>query len=156
MGEKKERKIWKPGKKGLIIIGVIVIVLAAALLVVTMLKGEKSVEFKTLSERNIPQEISSEVIPEYRTLERALACVVEDKVYVVVTRGEKPTSGFKVYIDKMKLEEKDGKNNLVVYADFKDPDKKTALAQVLTYPSQVAKTELKKLPDEIELRIQYE
>jgi predicted RND superfamily exporter protein len=154
--EKKEKKIWKPGKKGLIMIGIIVVVLAGALLAVTLIKGDKSVSFQIQTESSIPQDISSQVIPEYRTLERALACVIDDAIYVVVTRGEKPTSGFKVNIDKMKLQESKGKSTLIVYADFEDPDKKVALAQVLTYPYQVAKTDLKKLPDEIELRIQYE
>lgn len=160
MGEKekkKEKKLKKPGKKGILIIIVIAAVAAAAaFFAASLLKGDKAVEFKTLSENQIPQDISSQVIPEYRTLERALACVVEDKVYVIVTRGEKPTSGFEVDIDKMKLEEKNGKTNLVVYADFKDPEKGKALAQVLTYPLKVAETKLAQLPDEIELRIQYE
>lgn len=111
--EKEKKKIWKPGKKGLIIIAIIIVALVAALVAVNLFKGDKKVEFKTLSENKIPQDISSQVIPEYRTLERALACVVEDKIYVVVTRGEKPTSGFEVDIDKMKLEEKDGKTNLI-------------------------------------------
>lgn len=157
MGEKeKEKKVWKPGKKSLIIIVAIIVVLVAALAAVNLFKGDKTVKFKTLSENKIPQDISSQVIPEYRTLERALACVVEGKIYVVVTRGEKPTSGFELDIDKMKLEEKDGKTNLVVYADFKDPEKDKALAQVITYPVKVAETDLERLPSEIELRIQYD
>ena len=114
MGEKekkKEKKLKKPGKKRIILVAVIVAVIAAAaLFAATLFKGDKTVEFKILSENQIPQDISSQVIPEYRTLERALACVVEDKVYVVVTRGEKPTSGFEVDIDKMKLEEQDRKS----------------------------------------------
>lgn len=158
MGEKEKKKIRKPGKKGVIAIAVLVVAALAAGLITAniMLKGDKKIEFKTLSENKIPQDISGQVIPEYRTLERALACVVEDKVYVIVTRGEKPTSGFKVDIDRMVLEEKDGKSNLVVYADFEDPEKGKALAQVITYPVKVARTNLTRLPDEIELRIQYD
>ena len=95
------------------------------------------------------------MIPEYKTLERALACAVGDDIYVIVTRGEKPTSGFRVDIDSIYTEEKDGKENLVVTADFRDPDKKTAISQIITYPVQVVKTDLKRLPDTIELRIQY-
>lgn len=158
MGEKEKKKIRKPGKKGLIAIAVLVVAALAAGLITAniMLKGDKKVEFKTLSENKIPQDISGQVIPEYRTLERALACMVEDKVYVIVTRGEKPTSGFKVDIDKMVLEEQEGKSTLVVYADFEDPKKGKALAQVITYPVKVARTNLTRLPDEIELRIQYD
>lgn len=82
--------------------------------------------------------------------------MVDEKVYVIVTRGEKPASGYKADIDKMKLENKDGKNVLVVYAVFRDPAKNDSMSQVLTYPVKVAETDLKKLPDEIELRVQYE
>ena len=56
----------------------------------------------------------------------------------------------------MKLEEGDGKSVLVVYAVFRDPAKNDSMSQVLTYPVKVAETQLKKLPDEIELRVQYE
>ena len=52
-------------------------------------KGQ-TVEFKVLSEQDYPQEICSDVIPEYRSLERALACVVEDKVYVIAREYEIP------------------------------------------------------------------
>ncbi|MEG0829723.1 MAG: protease complex subunit PrcB family protein [Anaerovoracaceae bacterium] len=154
MSDKK--KIHKPGKKSLIVIGIVIVILGGALVAVNFIKGDKAVEFKQIGENQIPQEITSQVIPEYRTLERALACVVEDKIYVVVTRGEKPTSGFDLSISKMVLEDKDGQTNLIVYADFKDPAKKMALSQVLTYPVQVTKTQLSKLPDTIELRISYE
>lgn len=159
MGEKKEKKGWKPGKPGkksLIIIAAIIVVLLAALAAMSLLKGDKTVEFKILNENKIPQDISSQVIPEYRTLERALACTIDDKIYVVVTRGEKPTSGFEVDIDRIVLEEKNGRTKLVVYADFKDPEKDKALAQIITYPVKVAQTDLTRLPNEIELRIQYE
>ena len=53
------------------------------------------------------------------------------------------------------LEEKNGKSNLIVYALFEDPKKETAISQIITYPTAVVKTDLKTLPDTIELRIQY-
>ena len=55
----------------------------------------------------------------------------------------------------MALEEKNGKENLIVYALWEDPEKETAISQIITYPVQVVKTDLKALPDTIELRIQY-
>lgn len=63
--------------------------------------------------------------------------------------------GFGVSVKKLVLEEKDGKENLIVYALFEDPQKQTAISQILTYPVRVVKTDLKSLPDTIELRIQY-
>ena len=77
MGEKekkKEKKLKKPGKKRIILVAVIVAVIAAAaLFAATLFKGDKTVEFKILTENQITQDISSQVIPEYRNLERALA-----------------------------------------------------------------------------------
>ena len=74
-----------------------------------VLDGNDPVGFREVKESRIPGEISANVIPEYKTLERALACAVGDDIYVIVTRGEKPTSGFRVDIDSIYTEEKDGK-----------------------------------------------
>ena len=149
------KKIHFPRKKGLISIGIIIIVLLAAFFVVNKVKGDETVDFITLMDTEIPQEITSQVIPEYRSLERALACKVDDKVYVMVSRGEKPTSGFDVGIDRMILEDRNGMTNLIVYAVFRDPEPGVALSQVLTYPLRIAETSLSGLPDQIELRVQY-
>lgn len=129
--------------------------ICCALIFIKFAGGEQNVNFEVYDKNMLPREITADIIPEYKTLERALACKAEDGIYVVVTRGEKPTSGFDVSVSKITLEEKDGKKNLIVYAEFKDPDKKTALSQIITYPVAVVKTELKTLPDSIELRIQY-
>lgn len=145
---KKKRLLAAVG--AMIVIGVI-----TAAVCLNMLGDSKPVEFEEIKESQLPKEITADVIPEYKTLERALACIIDDDVYVIVTRGEKPTSGFKVSVDNMVLEEKDGKTTLVVYANFQDPDKKTAFSQIITYPIQVVKTNLNALPDNIELRIQY-
>ena len=151
----KIKNVRMPAGKGMAVIIVLVIIAVSVFAAVMVMDRQGNVGFTVLSEKDIPQEISSEVIPEYRSLERALACMVNGKVYVVVTRGEKPASGYKVDISRMKIEEKDGRSLLVVYADFCDPDRKESISQVLNYPLKVAETELKKLPDDIELRVQY-
>lgn len=150
----KIRGIKKPGTK-MKIIFIAVLVAAAAVTAVIISGSGKTVEFTVLDDKSIPQDISRDVIPEYRTLERALACKSGDKVYVIVTRGEKPASGYEAGIKKMKIETEDGKDTLVVFAEFKDPSGKNSLSQVLTYPVKVAETDLTALPDEIELRVQY-
>ncbi|MBQ4595867.1 MAG: protease complex subunit PrcB family protein [Firmicutes bacterium] len=144
------------------IIGLAVIVTAVVIISVIAMpnishifKGEDKISFQEVEESKIPSEISSEVLPEYKTLERALACVAGNDVYVIVTRGEKPTSGFGVRIEKMMVEDDNDKKNLIVYASFDDPDKETPISQIITYPSCVVKTDLSYLPDSIELRIQY-
>lgn len=148
-------KVHKPGKKTVIFIIIAVAIVAALLVWSNFFTGQDKVEFKTLTESEIPQEIVSQVIPEYRQMERALACVINDKVYVVATRGEKPTSGYEITIENMALEEENDQVKLEVGTIFKDPEPNTALTQVLTYPIQVAETNLKKLPDKIELKVKY-
>ena len=118
--------------------------------------GGKTVEFKQLASDKVPQSIEKDVIPEYRELERALGCLVDGKVYVVVTRGEKPTAGYDLSIEKMKLEKTDDGQNLVVTALFTEPPEGESVSQIITYPYKVAETELTQLPDTIELRTRFQ
>lgn len=150
------KKMRKPSKKMLIIIAIIIIAIAAGVAGYIILGGDEKVSFKVLGESEYPQQIANQVIPEYRALERALACVIDDKIYVIASRGEKPTSGYEIAIDKMTISEEDGVKTLKVYTVFKDPQPGAALTQVLTYPLQVAETDLSFLPDQIELKVQYE
>lgn len=140
---------------------IVIAVLAVALIAGIIFGGSKlfgkddDVKFRVLSEAEIPQQIAAQIIPEYRQLERALASMIDDKVYVVATRGEKPTSGYDLEIAKMTLEKDGGTNTLIVFVKFKDPQPGMSLTQVLTYPLLVAETELADLPDLIEMRVQY-
>lgn len=144
------------GKKRSVIAAGVVLAVAAGLVVGSrFLHGEQKISFSQVEESQIPKEIAADIIPEYKSLERALACMIDDEVYVVVTRGEKPTSGFQLSVEQIVEEEENNRSNLAVYAKFKDPQKKTAISQVITYPVAVVKTDLKKLPDTIELRIRY-
>lgn len=149
------KKLQKPSKKKAIIIAIVIIVILAIVAGFFILKGDDKVNYTILGDTEYPQQITSQVIPEYRTLERALACMVDEKVYVIASRGEKPTSGYEIAIDKMVVTEEDGLKTLVVYTEFKDPQPGLALTQVLTYPLQVAETDLTYLPDQIELKVQY-
>ena len=105
---------WKPSKQTWIAAVCIVSIFLILWLIFGRglgIGGSKNVEFNSIAKDKIPKAIETEVIPEYRELERALGCLVDGKVYVLVTRGEKPTSGYKVSIEKMTLETKDGKTN---------------------------------------------
>lgn len=153
---KEKEQHWLQGRKKRVAAAAVLMVAGAAVwLGLSMFSGAKEIGFQKVDEDKLPRDITSDIIPEYKTLERALACCIDDDIYVIVTRGEKPTSGFKVAVDRLELEEKDGKSTLIVYANFKDPDKKTAFSQIITYPVAVVKTDLKQLPEDIELRIQY-
>jgi hypothetical protein len=148
-----------PSKKTILTVGIIVMIGVLFWMILGRgffdFSGGKNVNFKTVSKEEIPKEIDTEVIPEYRELERALGCLVDGKIYVVVTRGEKPTSGYSVSIEKMTIEKENGKNNLEVEALFGEPEEGVAQAQVTTYPYAVALVELETLPDSIELISKY-
>ena len=135
----------KPSKKVLI---AVVITAAAAVCIVfaPALMGKK----------DIPQSIETDVVPEYRDLERALGCLIDGKVYVLVTRGEKPTAGYEVTIEEMVTEKTSKGTNLQVHALFKDPEEGQSVAQVSTYPYAVALTNLKALPETSELLVKYQ
>ena len=150
------KKMRKPSKRMLIIIAIIIIAIAAIVAGMMIFEGDEKVSYKVIGESEYPQQIANQVIPEYRALERALACVIDDKIYVIASRGEKPTSGYEIAIDKLAVSEEDGVKTLKVYTVFRDPQPGTALTQVLTYPLQVAETDLAYLPDQIELQVQYE
>ena len=147
----KHKLLNSKRKKAVAVLCIILAAAIAGVVVMCVMNSSKKIEFTVLEDKNIPKEIETQVLPEYRNLERALACIVDDKVYVVVTRGEKTTSGYEVDIDKMIMND----DKLEVYAAYTDPEEGKAVSQVLTYPYAVAETELSSLPESIELRIMY-
>jgi hypothetical protein len=151
-----KNRVGKFSKKKIATVVIAAIVLVGAIWGgMRLFSGNEDVKFKVLSETEIPQQIAVQVIPEYRQLERALASVIDGKVYVVATRGEKPTTGYELQIDRMALEGSDDNKTLIVFVKFKDPQPGMSLTQALSYPLQVAETELTQLPDQIQLRVQY-
>ena len=155
----KDGKVLKiPTKRTVMLIfGLIILV---AILWAILFQGgigtsDEKIEFKELSKKEVPSAIEREVIPEYRELERALGCVVDGKVYVIVTRGEKPTAGYNVSISSMTMERTNEGSNLQVTACFEDPAPGVSVEKVSTYPYVVASTTLVNLPDSIELISEY-
>ncbi len=140
-----------------IIIGILALAVIAAGVFggIRIFGGNENVEFRVLAESEIPQQIATQVIPEYRQLERALASVVDGKVYVIATRGEKPTSGYELEISDMTMEKDGDVSTLIVFVKFRDPQPGMSLTQALTFPLVVAETELTSLPEQIQLRVQY-
>jgi len=159
MGKEKSGWLKRPSKRTLALIGALMAVAIVCWLLFTQgflgAAGGKKVDFKTVAKDNIPKAIETEVIPEYRDLERALGCLIDEKVYVIVTRGEKPTAGYGVSIESMELEKTNEGSNLKVKALFAEPEKGVAVSQVTTYPYCVASTSLTVLPDTIELIVEY-
>ena len=58
-------------------------------------------------------------------------------------------------IEKVNLEKTGDASNLVVTAKFTDPPQGKTVSRVITYPYEVASTDLKGLPDTIELNVRY-
>lgn len=147
-------KILK-SKKEIIEIGILIVVLFLILGVVVMKSNESNIEFQTVKEEKIPRKMIMEVIPTYREYERALACLIDDKIYVYVTRGKKMSEGYNLEIEKLTLEVKDGKSNLIVKANYIEPEDGKIVKQVENYPMKVLETTLKNLPNTKELRAEF-
>ncbi|WP_246637608.1 protease complex subunit PrcB family protein [Crassaminicella profunda] len=141
-------------KKILIVAIVMMVIIAAIFAVKYFVKDDDSVPFEVLSEEQIPQKIQ-EILPRYKSLERALACKVDGEIFVIATRGEKPTGGYAIQIDGIEKVKIDDQTKVVVYTTFKDPKPGDIVTQVITYPFVVVKTDLTDLPDKIELKVKY-
>lgn len=150
-----KKLLKKPSKTVLVVTGVITVAIVCMFLLPEIF-GNKNITFKQLDKKQIPQSIETEVVPEYRDLERALGCLIDDKVYVLVTRGEKPTAGYEVSIEEIVAEKTEKGTNLKVHALFKEPKEGKTVAQISTFPYAVAVTDLEKLPDTIELLVKYQ
>jgi len=144
-------------KKNVIVFIIIIIIILGIIFVPKYFRaGDGKVRFKTVEKEEIPQKIV-DILPNYLADERALGCKVEDEVFVVVTRGEKNTGGYLVTIDRIeKKKVSKDEYNLTVYAVFKDPKPDEIVAQKISYPFVIAKTDLDKLPNTIQLEILYE
>lgn len=136
----------------------IILILVVSLLVKCVPKlitgGENKVGYIVLDKNEVPEKIQ-EILPRYRMLERALAAKIEDEVYVIVTRGEKLTAGYGVDIQNIQVSIDNESDKLIVQAIFKDPSPDDMVAQILTYPFVVARTNLKELPKKIDLEVHY-
>ncbi|MGO1370257.1 MAG: protease complex subunit PrcB family protein [Senegalia sp. (in: firmicutes)] len=117
-------------------------------------KGDGKVAFDIVKEDKIPKKIE-EILPKYQKEERALACKIDDKIYIIVTRGEKNTDGYDVNIQTIEKKKNNDKLNLTVYAEYKDPKVDEIVPQVITYPTAVVLTKLEELPEKIDLKTNY-
>lgn len=142
-------------KKQWIAIGVLGAVLIALIIGFGIYGGNGQIGFEAVTEREMPRELEAEILPQYRDIERALACKVGDEVYILAMRGEKPTSGYDIRITDLELVTEEQQTKLVVYADFADPANPENMARVKSYPVSVVKAEISGLPDKIELKSRY-
>ena len=139
-----------------LIVGLVLLIIMASLIVPKILKGgEDLVKFKALDIEDVPEKIV-EMLPQYLMEERALTAKYHDDIYVIVTRGEKKSVGYFVDIEKIVRQEySDEHFDIVVHAKYIDPNPNEVLPQEYDYPAIVVKTNLKEMPQQIHLDIEY-
>lgn len=127
--------------KGVIygVILILFIVLGFAFIPKLFLDNSKPVDFTIVQRESIPEKIL-DIMDKYEDEERALAVKLDDKIYVIVTRGETEHG---IDIDKVTMETIEEKTVMTVNITYKDKNK--------SYPFVVAETNLKSLPDKIRL-----
>jgi len=128
-------------KKGLALVIVLALLLLAAGCGEKTVGGPTEVNFQRVQEDQLPGEVQNwlnENINEYGKD----TYTHEDKIYILVAYGEKPTAGYTVEISK--VEKLDG--NINVYASFQDPKPGDMVATVITYPYDLVVIEDQGLP----------
>ena len=126
-----------------VIYGVIIMVLIIGGFIVIpniFMEQSKPVDYTILQREAIPDKIL-DMMDKYVNKERALAVKLDNKIYVVVTRGDDKNHG--IEMDKIDILKQDDKNIMRVKILYKDKEK--------SYPYIVVETNLNNLPDSIEL-----
>ena len=104
------------------------------------MEQSKPVDYTILQREAIPEKIL-DMMDKYVNEERSLAVKLENKIYVVVTRGNDKNHG--IEMDKIDIVKQDDKNIMRVKVVYKDKEE--------SYPYIVVETNLNELPDTIEL-----
>lgn len=104
------------------------------------MEDSKPVDYIVLSKNEIPEKIL-DIMGKYTDEERALAVKIDNKIYVIVTRGKDKEKG--IEMDSIKLKREDDKNVMQVNVVHKNKE--------YPHPYIVVETSLKELPDRIEL-----
>ncbi len=127
--------------KGVIygVILILFIVLGFVFIPKLFMDTEKPIDFTMVQREAIPEKIL-DIMDKYEDEERALAVKMDNKIYVIVTRGDKEHG---IEIDKITMDTVEEKTVMTVNITYKDKDK--------SYPFEVAETNLDSLPDKIQL-----
>ena len=128
--------------KGMIYGIVLILFVLAGFIILPKMFGEdiQAVDYVLVQRDSIPDKIL-DIMDDYIDQERALTVMVDDKVYVVVTRGKNNDYG--IDVEKIHLENKDGKQVMNIQIVYKEKEN--------SYPFVVLETNMKALPDKVEL-----
>ena len=132
--------------KGMIYgIFLIIFVLAGFIVLPKMFVEDiKPVDYVLVQRDSIPDKIL-DMMDDYIDQERALTIMIDDKVYVVVTRGQNNDYG--IDVNKISIENREGKQVMKVEIIYKEKEN--------AYPFVVLETNIKSLPDKVDLDKEY-
>ena len=127
--------------KGVIYGAIVMILIIGGFIVIPnmFMEQSKPVDYTILQREAIPEKIL-DMMDKYVNEERSLAVKLENKIYVVVTRGNDKNHG--IEMDKIDIVKQDDKNIMRVKVVYKDKEE--------SYPYIVVETNLNELPDTIE------
>ena len=128
--------------KGVIYGAIVMILIIGGFIVIPnmFMEQSKPVDYTILQREAIPEKIL-DMMDKYVNEERSLAVKLENKIYVVVTRGNDKNHG--IEMAKVDILKQDDKNIMRVKLVYKDKEE--------SYPYIVVETNLNELPDTIEL-----
>lgn len=109
------------------------------------IEKSKPIDYTIVQRESIPTKIL-DMMEKYTNEERALAVKLDDKVYVIVTRGNNNDYG--IEMDKISILKQEDKDIMRVKIIYKDKEK--------SYPYIVVETNINNLPDRIELNTSIE
>lgn len=131
-----------------VIYGIIVLILLLGGFVFVpkmFMDDSKPVDYIMLQKNEIPEKIL-DMMGKYTDEERALAVKLDGKIYVVVTRGKDANKG--IEMNSIKMFKEEDKNVMKVEVVHKNKEE--------SHPYIVVETNLKELPDRIELNSKVE
>ena len=133
--------------KGMVYGICLIIFILAGFIILPKMFGEdiKAVDYVIVQRDSIPDKILN-MMDDYIDQERALATIIDCKVYVIVTRGQNEEYG--IDVEKINLQDKDGKQVMIVEAVYKEKED--------AYPFVVLETNMESLPDKIELNQKFQ
>ena len=135
----------KFSKKGMIYGIVLILLVIGGFLIIPKMMTEKTnpVDYIMVQRDATPEKIL-DIMDKYADQERALAVKLDGKIYVVVTRGNENDLG--IEMNKIVTLKQDDKNVMRVDITYKEKEE--------SYPYIVVETNLKELPQKIELNVQ--
>ncbi|MDA8211229.1 MAG: protease complex subunit PrcB family protein [Clostridia bacterium] len=107
--------------------------------------GKTPLSFTVLDLSAAPKGLR-ELAGQNREKATATGIKLEGNVYLLITRGVKPTGGYNVEIGPVTQETKAGRTVIVVAVKYTDPKPDQMVTQAITYPMAAAKLNLKTIP----------